>query len=213
MYGLQRSGINSSDVEILSLTNVTEEDAGEYICKVSNYIGEASQSGWLTVIPGNHWDLTPRAPPSPGEVSQAAFLTCCAVGVLLVVSWLSWGSWVFSSLMSDLCVIARAMEALGRPADQTHKLSQLAPPGWCIRLVFGNAVLCSPCSVYKCMCTNAVFYRLLVMGTFLLYLFFGELVSFLIFLWALSLSLSWTVYTHRTYHYLPYRQDLIMDAI
>lgn len=52
-YGLQRSGINSSDVEILTLTNVTEEDAGEYICKVSNYIGEASQSGWLTVIPGN----------------------------------------------------------------------------------------------------------------------------------------------------------------
>lgn len=54
MYGLQRSGINSSDVEILTLSNVTEEDAGEYICKVSNYIGEASQSGWLTVIPGNH---------------------------------------------------------------------------------------------------------------------------------------------------------------
>lgn len=54
MWCLQRSGINSSDVEILTLNNVTEEDAGEYICKVSNYIGEASQSGWLTVIPGNH---------------------------------------------------------------------------------------------------------------------------------------------------------------
>uniref|UniRef100_A0A674PB29 Fibroblast growth factor receptor n=1 Tax=Takifugu rubripes TaxID=31033 RepID=A0A674PB29_TAKRU len=51
---LKRSGINSSDVEILTLTNVTEEDAGEYICKVSNYIGEASQSGWLTVIPGRY---------------------------------------------------------------------------------------------------------------------------------------------------------------
>lgn len=53
MCGLQRSGINSSDVEMLTLTNVTEDDAGEYICKVSNYIGEANQSGWLTVIPGN----------------------------------------------------------------------------------------------------------------------------------------------------------------
>lgn len=51
--GLQRSGINSSDVEVLTLTNVTEEDAGEYICKASNYIGEVSQSGWLTVITGN----------------------------------------------------------------------------------------------------------------------------------------------------------------
>lgn len=53
MCGFQRSGINSSDVEMLTLTNVTDDDAGEYICKVSNYIGEASQSGWLTVIPGN----------------------------------------------------------------------------------------------------------------------------------------------------------------
>lgn len=51
--GLQRSGINSSDVEMLTLNNVTDNDAGEYICKVSNYIGEANQSGWLTVIPGN----------------------------------------------------------------------------------------------------------------------------------------------------------------
>lgn len=53
MCGFQRSGINSSDVEMLTLTNVTEDDAGEYICEVSNYIGKASQAGWLTVIPGN----------------------------------------------------------------------------------------------------------------------------------------------------------------
>ena len=52
--GLQRSGINSSDVEMLTLNNVTQDDAGEYTCKVSNYIGEANQSGWLTVVPGNH---------------------------------------------------------------------------------------------------------------------------------------------------------------
>ncbi|TDH01053.1 hypothetical protein EPR50_G00176120 [Perca flavescens] len=59
---LKRSGINSSDVEMLTLTNVTEADAGEYTCKVSNYIGEASQSGWLTVIP---------AAPSTAETSAA----------------------------------------------------------------------------------------------------------------------------------------------
>ena len=53
MRGHQRSGINSSDVEVLTLSNVTEDDAGEYTCKVSNYIGDVSQSGWLTVIPGN----------------------------------------------------------------------------------------------------------------------------------------------------------------
>ncbi|MGH0149349.1 UNVERIFIED_CONTAM: hypothetical protein FKN15_015115 [Acipenser sinensis] len=46
---LKHSGINSSDAEVLSLYNVTEEESGEYICKVSNYIGEANQSAWLTV--------------------------------------------------------------------------------------------------------------------------------------------------------------------
>lgn len=43
---------------MLTLYNVTEEEGGEYICKVSNYIGEANQSAWLTVIKydpsGNH---------------------------------------------------------------------------------------------------------------------------------------------------------------
>lgn len=34
---------------MLTLYNVTEAESGEYICKVSNYIGEANQSAWLTV--------------------------------------------------------------------------------------------------------------------------------------------------------------------
>uniref|UniRef100_A0A8D0ADF3 Fibroblast growth factor receptor n=1 Tax=Sander lucioperca TaxID=283035 RepID=A0A8D0ADF3_SANLU len=77
---LKRSGINSSDVEMLTLTNVTEADAGEYTCKVSNYIGEASQSGWLTVIP---------APPPRNYVEIAiycagVFLIACMVGIVVV---------------------------------------------------------------------------------------------------------------------------------
>ncbi|XP_003974642.2 fibroblast growth factor receptor 1-A isoform X3 [Takifugu rubripes] len=47
---LKHSGVNSSDAQVLTLHNVTEEESGEYICKVSNYIGEANQSAWLTVI-------------------------------------------------------------------------------------------------------------------------------------------------------------------
>lgn len=47
----QHSGINSSNAEVLALFNVTEADAGEYVCKVSNYIGQANQSAWLTVLP------------------------------------------------------------------------------------------------------------------------------------------------------------------
>ncbi|XP_078141429.1 fibroblast growth factor receptor 1-A isoform X2 [Centroberyx gerrardi] len=46
---LKHSGVNSSDTQVLTLYNVTEEESGEYICKVSNYIGEANQSAWLTV--------------------------------------------------------------------------------------------------------------------------------------------------------------------
>ncbi|MEE6524427.1 hypothetical protein FKM82_023892, partial [Ascaphus truei] len=46
---LKHSGIYSSDAEVLTLYNVTEAESGEYICKVSNYIGEANQSAWLTV--------------------------------------------------------------------------------------------------------------------------------------------------------------------
>ncbi|KAK5932595.1 hypothetical protein CgunFtcFv8_004286 [Champsocephalus gunnari] len=46
---LKHSGVNSSDAQVLALYNVTEEESGEYICKVSNYIGEANQSAWLTV--------------------------------------------------------------------------------------------------------------------------------------------------------------------
>lgn len=34
---------------MLTLYNVTEAESGEYVCKVSNYIGEANQSAWLTV--------------------------------------------------------------------------------------------------------------------------------------------------------------------
>ncbi|XP_070772203.1 fibroblast growth factor receptor 2 [Enoplosus armatus] len=83
---LKRSGINSSDVEMLTLTNVTEDDAGEYICKVSNYIGEASQSGWLTVIPA--LEKSP-GPLSPDYVEIAiycggVFLIACMVVIVVV---------------------------------------------------------------------------------------------------------------------------------
>ncbi|XP_068184341.1 fibroblast growth factor receptor 2 isoform X2 [Antennarius striatus] len=83
---LKRSGINSSDVEMLTLNNVTEDDAGEYICKVSNYIGQANHSGWLTVIPA--LEKSP-GPLSPDYVEIAiycagVFLIACMVGIVVV---------------------------------------------------------------------------------------------------------------------------------
>ncbi|KAF7199794.1 fibroblast growth factor receptor 1-A isoform X3 [Nothobranchius furzeri] len=61
---LKHSGVNSSDAQVLTLYNVTEEESGEYICKVSNYIGEANQSAWLTVIKYDPTAATPYPPAS-----------------------------------------------------------------------------------------------------------------------------------------------------
>uniref|UniRef100_A0A8C8IBF3 Fibroblast growth factor receptor n=1 Tax=Oncorhynchus tshawytscha TaxID=74940 RepID=A0A8C8IBF3_ONCTS len=83
---LKRSGINSSDVEVLTLTNVTEEDAGEYTCKVSNYIGEVNQSGWLTVNPGNQ-TVTGLTSPDYVEIAIyciGVFLIACMVVIVVV---------------------------------------------------------------------------------------------------------------------------------
>lgn len=50
----QTAGINTTDkeLEVLVLTNVSFEDAGEYTCLAGNSIGYAYHSAWLTVLPG-----------------------------------------------------------------------------------------------------------------------------------------------------------------
>lgn len=48
----QTADINSSEVEVLYLRNVSLEDAGEYTCLAGNSIGLSYQSAWLTVLPG-----------------------------------------------------------------------------------------------------------------------------------------------------------------
>ncbi|XP_014896082.1 fibroblast growth factor receptor 3 isoform X3 [Poecilia latipinna] len=50
---LKTAGINTTDkeLEVLFLTNVTFEDAGEYTCLAGNSIGFAYHSAWLTVLP------------------------------------------------------------------------------------------------------------------------------------------------------------------
>ena len=46
-----------SEVEVLHLTKVTLEDAGEYTCLAGNSIGFAHQSAWLIVLSGNFISL------------------------------------------------------------------------------------------------------------------------------------------------------------
>nr|XP_046203370.1 fibroblast growth factor receptor 1-A-like isoform X2 [Oncorhynchus gorbuscha] len=76
---LKHSGVNSSDTQVLTLYNVTEEESGEYICKVSNYIGEANQSAWLTVI--RHEAQVPPSPP-PNQTYLEVLIYC--VGFFLI---------------------------------------------------------------------------------------------------------------------------------
>lgn len=47
-----------SEVEVLYLSKVTMEDAGEYTCLAGNSIGYAYQSAWLTVLSGKNVTAT-----------------------------------------------------------------------------------------------------------------------------------------------------------
>lgn len=43
---------NLSKVNILPLVNVSVKDAGEYICKAENSVGQTTHSAWLEVLSG-----------------------------------------------------------------------------------------------------------------------------------------------------------------
>ncbi|XP_069565726.1 fibroblast growth factor receptor 4 isoform X1 [Brachyistius frenatus] len=47
---LKTGSLNMSEVEVLYLSKVTVQDAGEYTCLAGNSIGFAHQSAWLTVL-------------------------------------------------------------------------------------------------------------------------------------------------------------------
>nr|AAF05312.1 fibroblast growth factor receptor 1-IIIb [Mus musculus] len=88
---LKHSGINSSDAEVLTLFNVTEAQSGEYVCKVSNYIGEANQSAWLTVTRpvAKALEERPAVMTSPLYLEiiiycTGAFLISCMLGSVII---------------------------------------------------------------------------------------------------------------------------------
>ncbi|XP_062443732.1 fibroblast growth factor receptor 4 isoform X5 [Rhea pennata] len=59
---LKTADINSSEVEVLYLRNVSMEDAGEYTCLAGNSIGLSYQSAWLTVLPEEDLEREAEAP-------------------------------------------------------------------------------------------------------------------------------------------------------
>uniref|UniRef100_A0A672QRY6 Fibroblast growth factor receptor n=1 Tax=Sinocyclocheilus grahami TaxID=75366 RepID=A0A672QRY6_SINGR len=85
---LKHSGVNSSDTQVLTLHNITEEEGGEYICKVSNYIGEANQSAWLTVLRHDMQDApVEESPTTPSAVPSQSYLEVLiyCIGFFLIV--------------------------------------------------------------------------------------------------------------------------------
>lgn len=54
----QTAGVNTTDkeMEVLTLRNVSLDDAGEYTCLAGNSIGVSHHSAWLTVVDGG-WSL------------------------------------------------------------------------------------------------------------------------------------------------------------
>ncbi|XP_019305973.1 fibroblast growth factor receptor 4 isoform X4 [Panthera pardus] len=67
---LKTADINSSEVEVLYLRNVSAEDAGEYTCLAGNSIGLSYQSAWLTVLPEEDLTWTAPAPEASSPWSQ-----------------------------------------------------------------------------------------------------------------------------------------------
>ncbi|XP_018419462.1 PREDICTED: fibroblast growth factor receptor 2 isoform X2 [Nanorana parkeri] len=90
MKVLKHSGINSSSAEVLNLYNVTEADAGEYVCLTSNYIGKANKSAWLTVMkkePGIETPMEDTSLPYYMEIAiyvGGGFLIFCFIGVCII---------------------------------------------------------------------------------------------------------------------------------
>uniref|UniRef100_A0A8C3L1H9 Fibroblast growth factor receptor n=1 Tax=Chrysolophus pictus TaxID=9089 RepID=A0A8C3L1H9_CHRPC len=113
---LKHSGINSSNAEVLTLYNVTEADAGEYICKVSNYIGEANQSAWLSVLPSLQApEKEKEYPTSPDYLEIAIY----CIGVFLIACM------VLTVILCRMKNTTKKPDFSSQPA--VHKLTKRIP--------------------------------------------------------------------------------------
>ncbi|KAM6447870.1 fibroblast growth factor receptor 3 isoform 8-T9 [Liasis olivaceus] len=85
---LKTAGVNKTDkeLEILSLHNVTFEDAGEYTCLAGNSIGFSHHSAWLTVLPEKRVARDDSSSFYAGILSYGiAFVLSILVAVIVVI--------------------------------------------------------------------------------------------------------------------------------
>ncbi|KAM6902733.1 fibroblast growth factor receptor 1b isoform 2-T2 [Xenentodon cancila] len=78
---LKAAGLNTTDeeMEVLTLRNVTADDAGEYTCMAENSIGMSHHSAWLTVVD--------ELPPSllPSQTYLDIFIYCLGFFIIIVI--------------------------------------------------------------------------------------------------------------------------------
>nr|XP_020454243.1 fibroblast growth factor receptor 2 isoform X1 [Monopterus albus] len=111
---LKTAGVNTTDkeIEVLSLPNVTFEDAGEYTCLAGNSIGISYHTAWLTVLPAVEKSPEPLSPDyvEIGIYCAGVFLIACMVGIVV---------------MCRMRNTAKKPDFGGQPA--VHKLSKQIP--------------------------------------------------------------------------------------
>uniref|UniRef100_A0A8D0WU32 Fibroblast growth factor receptor n=1 Tax=Sus scrofa TaxID=9823 RepID=A0A8D0WU32_PIG len=105
-----------SNAEVLALFNVTEADAGEYICKVSNYIGQANQSAWLTVLPKQQAPVREKEITASPDYLEIAIY---CIGVFLIACM------VVTVILCRMKTTTKKPDFSSQPA--VHKLTKRIP--------------------------------------------------------------------------------------
>ncbi|XP_061656648.1 fibroblast growth factor receptor 1-A-like isoform X2 [Syngnathoides biaculeatus] len=102
--------VSEDDLEILTLSNVSAADAGEYACVAANSIGVSHQSAWLTVLEG-----PPPGTPLPHSYAHIFFY---CLGFFIAVTL------TFAAVICKLCAAAPRKGVAPRSPLAVHKLAK-----------------------------------------------------------------------------------------